>query len=310
MTRTTARRLVLVTGTPRSGTTPVGDVLASVPGTRTLYEPLNLHVGDRRVSHYFEVPGAAGFGHDGVDALVRDVRRLDLRLRPGVFPEDRGLRRAVKRVTGSRTRMTYRQARWLPRTSTLVWKDPFAAFLAEPLAVRHGVPVVVTVRPAEAVAASFKRLGWAFDVPDLVRRLGATGMAGYRDLIGLGDPTDPVVSGATLWYVVNDALLAASARSPAIHLVDVEHLVRDPLTAYRRLFATLGLPWHRAAERHLDRTSAARGPARPGRHRAHVGRRDPTEVNRYWKDVLDPQETALVQQATGQLWTRLRRATT
>ena len=34
-----------------------------------------------------------------------------------------------------------------------------------------GIPVIVTVRNPWAVAASFKRLGWGFDVADLHRRL-------------------------------------------------------------------------------------------------------------------------------------------
>ena len=197
MTDRETRRLVLVTGTPRSGTTPVGDVLAAARRTRTLYEPLNRHVGDRRVRRYFEVPGTGGFMDATVDGLVDDVRRLRLRLRPGLFPEDRGPRRLAKRLTGSRARMTYRLARLPPRPRTLVWKDPFAAFLAEDVARRHDVPVVVTLRPPEAVAASFKRLGWAFDVHDLLGRLDADATT-RAWLEGLGPADDPVTSATVL----------------------------------------------------------------------------------------------------------------
>ena len=295
----------MVTGTPRSGTTPVGDALAAASGVRTLYEPLNAHVGDRRVQRYFEVPGACGFTEQAVDELVRDLRGPRLRLRPGVFPEDRGLRRLAKYVTGSRTRMTYRQCRLDPRLRTIVWKDPFAAFLAEQLATRHDIPVVVAIRPPHAVAASFKRLGWGFDVTDLIRRLGDDGQ-GYEGLLAQVDTRTPVGNAAVLWHVVNDTLMRASTRTSRIHLLDLDRVVADRQRVFRELYDRLELAWDGAVERHLARTGSGQGPAQPDTDRAHTTDRDPAAVNRYWVDVLDPDEVAAVEAVDGELWEQLR----
>ena len=301
------RDLVVVTGTPRSGTTPVGDTLAAAPGARTLYEPLNFHVGDRRVRRYFEIPGAAGFSESTADELVTDVRRLRLRLRPGLFPEDRGLRRIAKRVTGSRTRMTYRRSRWDPRLRTVVWKDPFAVFLVPRLAGVHGVPVIVTMRPPAAVAASFKRLSWGFDVADLVERLGPEGER-YRPLLEVERLERPAHNGAVLWHIVNDWLLRASQELPGVHVCDLEQLVRDRTAGYRDLYAKLGLAWTAATEAHLRAAEAAAGPARPQGTRAHGAPRDPAAVNAYWVDVLDSDEIALTDELNAELWRRAQHA--
>ena len=58
MIRRSPKRLVLVTGTPRSGTTAVGSILAAAPGARELYEPFNRHVGMVEVDVDFPVVGA------------------------------------------------------------------------------------------------------------------------------------------------------------------------------------------------------------------------------------------------------------
>lgn len=298
------RRLVLVTGTPRSGTTPIGDALATAPGARSLYEPLNFHVGDRRVGRYFEVVGAAGFTSVVLDDLVRGIRLPKLRLRPGVFPEDIGLRRLGKRLTGSRTTMTYRQARLDPRLRTIVWKDPFATFLVEDLVEDHDLPVIATVRPPHAVAASFKRLGWAFDVPDLIERLAGRGRD-HRDLLSLVDTTTPAGNAAVLWHVANLTLVEAADRHSEVLLVNLEDFVEDRRGVMRRLYAHAGLQWSPRVDAHLARSAAGEGAA-PTRARAHVGPRDPSAVNRYWVDVLDDEEVTLVDAINADLWRRIR----
>ena len=299
------RRVILVTGTPRSGTTPVGDALAAAPGVRTLYEPLNFHVGDRRVQRYFEVPGAAGFSVAAADELIRDVARPRLQLRPGIFPDDRGLRRAVKHLTGSRTLSTYRLARVDPRATTLVWKDPFAAFLADRVAAGHAIPVVATYRPAPAVAASFKRLGWSFDVVDLAQRLAAAGRPAGFDVAGL-DLAVPAINGAVVWRLVNDALLQAARRNPDVVLLDMDAFVADRTGVLAGLCRRLDLTWTPAVDRHLQRSAAAGGPAAPATARAHGGRRDASAVNRYWVDVLTADEARAVERITGETAARLQ----
>ena len=303
------RALIVVTGTPRSGTTPVGDTLAAAPGARTLYEPLNFHVGDRRVRRYFEIPGSAGFSEATADELVADVRRLRLQLRPGLFPEDRGLRRVAKRVTGSRTLMTYRRSRWDRQLRTIIWKDPFAVFLVPRLARVHGIPVVVTMRPPAAVAASFKRLSWSFDVHDLVRRLGSDGDR-YRTLLDVEQLDRPAHNGAVLWHIVNDWLLRTCQEVAGVHFCDLEQLVRNPATAYRALYNAVGLTWSSSSEAHLRATARPAGPAQPQGDRAHGAPRDPAAVNDYWVDVLDDHEVALSERLNAELWQQAQQATT
>ena len=153
-------RTILVTGCPRSGTTPVGANLALAAGARYLYEPFNPSYGLQAISRYYQLPGADGFSPGDLDACVEAIRTLRLELRRYDGPHDTGWRRRVKRVVGGRSHLSY----WLCRLDwtldTIVWKDPIACLSTAAVVDRHRIPVVVTVRPAAAVAASYKRLQW------------------------------------------------------------------------------------------------------------------------------------------------------
>jgi len=296
--------LILVTGSPRSGTTPVGDVIALGAGVRSLYEPLNFHVGDRRVGRYFEVPGSDEFPLELADELVGDVAAVRLRLKRGVRPDDHGWRRLAKTLVGTRTTVSVRRARIDRRARTILWKDPFAAFWVRRLVETHAVPVVVTVRPPLAVAASFKRLRWGFDVAGISERLGHD--AGGIRAIDARRLHDPVVNAAALWSLVYGELIPLLGH-PLVQVIDVDRVVSEPQQTYRRLFASLGVEWTHAVDEELGRQYRAdQAPAQPQQARAHVRDRDVRAVNRYWDRVLEPTEVDAVAELTYDVEQRLR----
>lgn len=305
-----ARRIILVTGSPRSGTTAVGRVLSYGRGVCNLHEPLNYHVGLRTVQRYFEIAGTGGFMDDDVVRLVDSIRRLRLRFKPGVFPGDTGVRRYAKRMFGGRARMSYRRCRFEPGVGTIIWKDPFACFLAATLATEHDVQVVVTLRNPWAVAGSFKRMGWAFDLADIHERLVEAGVPGLPKL----DPSairscDPALNGAALWTLVYSVLDAASRRSERLRFLDLDRVVAEPMKTYAELYEHLNLPWASGVERRIRNNYGlgAAQTAAPRSRRAHDQRRDLGAVNTYWSGVLDEAEAEAVTRTSGTLWESVRR---
>lgn len=275
-----------------------------------LHEPFNFHVGLRDIDHYFIVPGGPGDPVVWLDRTVERMRSLHLSYKPGLFPEDRGVRRLLKRVVGGRALNSYRRCRWTPKLETIVWKDPFAAFCAGRLAGEHSVDVLVTVRDPWAVAGSFKRMGWGFDLPDLVDRLGRS--PAVHDLSDLDlsslrvDRAHPVRNAAALWTLVYEQLRSCSRRTPRIRFVLLERLVHEPVQTYQRMFESLGLPWSaRAAARVAGTYSSDSNRTVPRAGRAHDPDRDLQAVNRYWKDILTADEATVVSQVAGPCWDRL-----
>jgi hypothetical protein len=311
-TRVSERRIVLVTGCPRSGTTAIGACLAEAAGARYLYEPFNYHSGVREIRRYFEVPGAGGFSRSGFDRLVDGIRSLQLDLKSGLFPEDSGYRRLLKGLVGGRSRVSYLLCRLDWRLRTIIWKDPIASFAAGAASRRHGIPVLATVRDPLAVAASFRRMDWAFDLPDIGARLEEAGIA-TDDMAQrhAGELRDPVVNAAVLWRWIYASLLNARSDGAEVEFVDVERVVADPLSTYRHLYERYGLEWSRRVAARITRRYASAGPASPTDlpRRAHVARRDVAQINRYGLKMLEPRDVDRVAAITGDLWDRLRQQT-
>ena len=290
----TKRNLILVTGTPRSATTTVGDMLGAAPGAGSLYEPMNFHAGDRCIGHYFEVPGQDNFTNEIFDDLVERMRRLDLDLKPGVWPEDRGLRRVGKYLVGGRTRTSHMALKLKPGVRTLIWKDPLAAFAATRAARVHRIPVVVTLRSPHAVAASFKRMKWGFNVKEITRRIQALGSDGTYAFDHL-DLADHTVNAAVLWRLVYGSLAKAAEGDERIVFVDTDRLLADPQGQYRKLYNRLGLQFTSRVERRIEKVyaPAPSGAEIPAGH-AHTKSRDVSTANTYWRKMLSEKEIDLI----------------
>ena len=293
---TPARRVVVVTGSPRSGTTAVGDTLAMAPDVMSLYEPLNATVGDRRVGQYFEVPGSASFPLDRAVAFTDDLLRLRLDLRPGIFKRDPAWRKVVKRFTGSRALVSYRRARLLP-APTMIWKDPFAIFWLRFLGQHLPESTsVVTYRPALAVAASFARLSWRFQLPGLLTRLEEAGEPVPDEVARFvhdHDMRSPALNGAATWAIVYGWYVRVGLERST--LVDAKDLSSTE-DAYRHLYARVGLPFTGQVERRIAQEQARQATARGadfGR-RAHTKRRNLANMNSYYTGVLSEDEQQLI----------------
>lgn len=303
---------------PRSGTTGVGSALASAPGAAHLYEPLNPESGLRSVPHYFVTPSAADdvSGGPATADLLQEVWRVGLRTRTGIWPHDPRWKKLVKRVSGSTSRASAVRIRLDRRIDTVIWKDPFAVFLVPLLAHSYDLPCVITVRPPEAAAASFKRLGWSFDLPAIVERLQLiTPEAPYlQDLPDPSSLADSTMMGAAIWRLVygyldhtlGGTLDGTSDSDPAgpapkVWWANSRHLLSDPVATYRRLFTDLGLPLTPQAITHIEETYRDEGSRVPGTGVTHDASRNVALSNSYFADVLTDSEVARVRALTSQV---------
>ena len=302
------KRLILVTGMPRSGTTAVGDVLGTARGAAILHEPLNYLVGLRDVPHYFVLPGGGEVTNDTLDQWVSDMQSLSLHYKPGLFPKEKGLRRLVKQVVGGRSVNSYRRCLWTPGIDTLIWKDPFAALSARYLHEHYKMPVVVMLRNPWAVAASFKRMRWAFDLDEIMSRIQQAGQPHFR----LNDKAwklrhEPAANAALLWFIIYSSLHAQLAPEGGLIGLSLDELIQDPATVYAELFDLLGLPWTESVKRgvlkrYLGKQSEPRVPIG---EKAHDRKRDLASMNQYWRKLLSADEQALVSAVCEELWESL-----
>lgn len=314
----TARDLIVVTGLPRSGTTAMGDALARAGDISQIYEPLNAISGERRISKYFTVPGG-DMAAEAFMALVDDLTTLDLRLRRGIYDIDSVPRKVVKLFIGGRSRLSLNRAKLFSRR-TLLWKDPFALFAIDSVAAMGHSRIIVTFRHPAAIASSFERLRWHFDVADLEARLRQAG----RYPAGAIPPTPStgsrhVDSALRLYLVGYTYVMNIKERNDAILLVNNADLAarRDVLVSALR--QQLGLPpgqpgatlppVHASAviPGRVPPTTRKGSTGKPYGRRPHSANRDLSLVNSYYDELLSPLQVRIIEDATTDLQSQLER---
>jgi len=306
-------RLLLITGAPRSGTTAVGYNLALPRSAGLLYEPFNYRSGIREIQRPFEMPGACGFTEAQLDDIVERIRKLDLQIKTGRRPEDTAMKSIAKTFVGSRSNLSYILCRLNPLLQTIVWKDPMAVFASRDVAVRHGVTTVATVRPPNAVAASYKRLNWQPDVDGLMAAFREKGWAADIPQAGI-EPSawTPAIRGAMIWAMVYKRLLVWANETDRLHLINVQDIVDDPVGSYRDLYSLCELPWSERVERAITASYAAKATAKKKAggealpQVAHVKNRDISRINEYGKQLLTADEKEIVAALTEATWRDLR----
>jgi hypothetical protein len=314
------RRLILVTGAPRSGTTPIGQVLAQSPGVGMLYEPMG-QSGDRRFTDPYPMAGEPSFDTEAFSGFLDDLRNLRLSFKPQIRPEPRkdsvgvsgGFRlRLIRAVFGTRSVHSFRLCRIRsPFLDTLLWKDP-SAVLSAGAAADAGLKVIVCIRSPEAIAASYKRVGWVSKGREIFGR--------YRDRFGEAPAVErllrshsvatPVESASLLWHLIYRQILVDAARQPNILLVDPGRLEQDEEAEYRRLFHHVGIaPTDKVIAAIRSRTRSRRtGEGEQNPRNVHDWSRSIAETNSYWRRTLTDDEIGFVRELNSDVWSRLQDA--
>lgn len=278
---------VLVSGPPRSGTTVVGQLLSLSERSFYLYEPTNFHAGDRAVSDYFMVPDTPAFPSAEAKLLYDRIFGLDLDLKDGIWPEETGVKRAAKRLLGGRTKNSYRVCKYTHLIKRIVWKDPFMLFALRYMLQQYPVPIIVTHRKIEGIAASFKRFGWGFDILRLMSDLSHSRVIPNKafDL----DYSNPVTNAAAIYYL---SQLELSTLAPHARLiqVDLDDLIDNPLDTVSTLYAHCGFPFtERVAER-VRKIYSNAGTKGYSDKKAHVKNRDVSQIKTYWSKFLTDED--------------------
>ncbi|WP_417268638.1 hypothetical protein [Celeribacter baekdonensis] len=287
-----ARNLILVTGMPRSGTTVIGERLLGARSIE-LYEPMNLQVGDLSIKHQFTLPGEDGLDDAGLDRFVK-------RLRNGVLFGKYPPKHSPRHPLFNRTRRTMLRTLLDRRAETVIWKDPFAVFIAPRLPER-GVPVVVTVRDPLASAASFQRMNWSFDTGAFQKRLRQIGFETEPFPSPKGNVREESASAARLWALTHRYLLDQIDRQIPLALIGIEGNLSAPEKVAQRLKEATGIT-PQLAEAATQSTDTSE----PLPEQAHIKNRSAESVTKYWKKILTEDEASYVRELTDDLYARIQ----
>jgi hypothetical protein len=232
---------ILVTGSPRAGTSWVGRMLSQAPLIRYIHEPFNI----RSRPCYCGVK----FDYWFLYLTPDNSRPFHSHLKHTFFPSFNriGLFNLITTIAQTRRIrpiIGYLQA-YLPYRPLV--KDPLAVFSAKRLADLFNMDVVVLIRHPAAIVSSYKTLKWTHPFshflhqPELMEEHLAPFQVEIEDFAK--NEYDAVDQAALLWKLIHYMIIKYQEKHPDWIFVRHEDLASEPIENYQKLFNRLKLPF-------------------------------------------------------------------
>lgn len=275
---------VLILGTPRSGTTWLGEMLGATPGARYVHEPDNelIHVeaayAKRRLGRFPMLTG-----EDSARAYARLWRRAFDGARPAFDTRLDALHRRIHQ--GRLAPLTSLPLGWIAQrvrsdddARMPVVKSVHAALCAEWVADRSGAThvVVLTREPLNVIASMFE-----MRMPDADRGLDADPR--LKPAVPLPTRLHRV---AWQFGTLQSALVSAAQRNPGWTVVSHESLLEDPMSRIPELASALALEWPDEATERLEASNATGSGYRTTRQWSQLDQR--------WRRALTDEDAEVV----------------
>lgn len=230
---------ILVTGSHRSGSTWVGQMLSLAPWLCYVSEPFNQGYGLKIFSQWFTY-----INEKNEAKYFKDITRL---------------------LSGyGHYRFTWPALRyWLcglwPFEKRWLIKDPIACFSSQWLADNFEMEVVVLFRHPLAFYSSLKRLNWHFDFDNFLNQdnLISDHLYHFIDLIKKKDKSY-AEEAAILWLCLYSVLDKYISRHPHWLVKRHEDLANNPLSEFKKLYNELGLDFSAKTEKEIIKYSAGK----------------------------------------------------
>lgn len=296
------RRPILVTGSHRSGTGWVGEMLAASPDPRLAYiwEPFSPIARPGICPAPFE-RWFTYVTEENEGPYVRPIRdMLSYRYHPG--DELRSLTSAKDAARFARDWAVVRRRRHTKPIPLL--KDPIALFSAPWLAERFDVRVLVLIRHPAAFTQSLLAKGWRHPFGDflaqplMMRDLLADRAEEIRRFAEVEQPL--LEQSILLWNLIHEQIVRLREGGHGWLFRRHEDLSRDAVPEFRDLYRHLSLTWNDETERVVREHSGTGNPEVTADAASH--RRDSAKAITAWKRRLDTDQIARVREATEPTW--------
>lgn len=291
-------RPILVTGTHRSGTTWVGEMLSLDRSVHYIHEPFapmyeRAWLLERPTTPYIYVPP------DSNGAYQADLDRI-LSLTPdwvGIGLRARGIRN-----WGRLAQEAYSTSRARRMGSRPLVKDPFLLLSVEWFARQSGASPIILVRHPAAFVSSIKRLGWRLDAASLLNQpeLMSRFLYPYQHQLDIArsDELDIVQHACLVWRVLNSVVRYYQEEYPHWSVLKYEDLAADPVAGFRALYDKLDIPWNNEVERAIVINNSDQNPSEVPQSKRGSTRRNSSAAMWTWRSRLSEAEIELVKMST------------
>lgn len=287
---------LLVTGIHRSGTRWVGRILAAGGGLTYANEPLS--VSHRQGVLGVEVKHWYTYITEENEAQYLPAFQDLLASRYQLLKEVPTIRSPKDVLRMGRDAFDF-TAGYL-RGWQILFKDPFASFSIPWFARRLNCQVVAVIRHPAGFASSLKRLGWTFQIEDLLAQplLMRDVLESDRSALETVAPDDVIGRASLLWKVLYRHVHQTVTQNPDFISVRHDDLSREPLSEFRALYQKLGYPFTPQVEHAILNTSSSENPTRLAKNKTHSVKLNSRANLDNWKTILTSDEISRIRTLT------------
>lgn len=292
------RKPILITGSHRSGTTWVGNILASAHHTGYIHEPFNIAIkispSQRLFSNWYQ--------YISTDNAVEYRYMLDCVLKYN-YPLWSNIYRARSpRNIAKIAREKFRSVVYKTHNCTPIMKDPLAFFSAEWLSQTFDMNVLVMIRHPAAFCSSLMIVDRGFNFENFLRQpsLMEKYLGPYREEIQFHAKKrhDTLDQAILLWNCIYHTASVYVDEHPDWLFVRHEDLSLNPVDRFREVFEALGLEFSERSIQKILNSSGARNRNIIEHRRADNIKRHSAENITIWKKRLNASQIARVRSGT------------
>ena len=289
---------VLITGTHRSGSTWVGDIISSSHRIQYIQEPLHPHntinrfLWGHKIDHFYT--HITDYNCAQWESYFNQI----LCFRPHILSSIISSKNSKDLVSVLKNIVKLTNARFQGCIPLL--KDPYALLAAPWLAKRFNLHVIVLIRHPAAFVASLKRMGWnpdfdfIFKQPTIIRDFLDSYEIGIR-----GIPKDDIIArGALLWRLFHYIIYEYQKVHKDWLFIRHEDLSCNPLINFGKIFDYLDIKYDERIKSRIRKLSSPKNPAAAPNGVSQALARNSSSVITQWHCKLNKSEINLIQSIT------------
>ena len=246
------KKHILVTGSHRSGSTWVGEVLSSSRQISYVHEPFNIDLHQSSpLQYWFEYISSESsetyqirVAHSIQNHLQANYQKLFPSYKSNGF---RGALATIKEVGSS------------IQANKRVIKAPIAFMSAEWLNENFCKYVIITIRHPAAFAASLKVKNWTFDFNHFVQQeeLMQKYLEPYRQQITVfaHNPPDIIQQACLLWNCIHHIVINYKSKFPEWLFVRHEDLSSNPINEFSKVFNHINVPFSKKVRNYIKQST-------------------------------------------------------
>jgi len=287
---------LLVTGIHRSGSRWVGRILAENGGFTYVNEPLS--VSHRQGVLGVDVKHWYTYITEENEAFFLPAFQDLLASRYQILKEIRTLRSAKDVLRMGRDAFDFITG--YLRGWRVLLKDPFASFSMPWFARRLNCQIVVVIRHPAGFASSLKRLGWTFQIEDILAQplLVRDVLEQDRPVLEALAPDDVIGRASLLWKVLYRHVHQTVSQHPDFISVRHDDLSRNPVQEFKALYQKLGYAFTPKVEQAILNTSSSENPTHLAKNKTHSVQLNSRASLDNWKTILTAEEITRIRTLT------------